>query len=119
LRAFCRWIAVTREEQQRRQLPPARIATAASSTRVHTERPEVAEIVRNLDRPSQDRSRRDFAVVCDLIRLGLSAEEIWPLVASRSKFESNGRAYFDVTIANAERMVLLDRPSVRQAPSPA
>ena len=64
---------------------------------------EVAEIVQHLDKPSRDRSRRDFAVVCDLLRLGLTGEEIWPLVAGSSKFESNGRPYFDVTIANAER----------------
>jgi hypothetical protein len=72
---------------------------------------KVMEIVQNLDNPSRDRSRRDFAIVCDLLRLGLTREEIWPLVAGSSKFESNGRPYFDITIANAERTVLLDSPA--------
>ena len=112
--AFRQWIALAKEEQQRCRQQPVRFATVTSSTRSQTERPEVAKVVRNLDRPSRDRSRRDFAVVCDLLRLGLKAEEIWPLVADSSKFESNGRAYFDVTIANAERRLLFDPPSVLQ-----
>ena len=69
---------------------------------------EAAALVSRLDMPSPDRSRRDFAIVCDLLRLGLSKEDIWPLIAGSSKFESNGRPYFDVTVANAERTVSLD-----------
>jgi hypothetical protein len=110
LRAFRRWIDAAREEQRRKS--DVRSAMTNSSGRLPCEKPEVAEIVRNLDRPSRDRSRRDFAVVCDLLRLGLEAEEIWPLVASNSKFESNGRGYFDVTVANAQRCILLE-PSAR------
>jgi hypothetical protein len=72
---------------------------------------EVTDIVRNLDNPSRDRSRRDFAIVCDLLRLGLTRDEIWTIVSGSSKFESNGRPYFDVTIANAERRILLDQPT--------
>jgi hypothetical protein len=52
--------------------------------------------------------------VCDLLRLGLSREEIWQLVARGSKFESNGRPYFDITIANAEKTVLADLPDSEQ-----
>ena len=63
------------------------------------------ELVSRLDRPTPDRSRRDFAIVCDLLRLGLAKEDIWDLVSGRSKFESNGRSYFDVTISNAERRI--------------
>jgi hypothetical protein len=33
------------------------------------------------------------------------------LVASSSKFKSNGQQYFEVTIANAERAVQFDRPA--------
>jgi len=62
-----------------------------------------------LGKPARDRSRRDFAIVCDLLRMGLTQEEIWSLVDGSSKFESNGRPYFDVTIANAERRILLDQ----------
>lgn len=74
---------------------------------------EVMELVSRLDRPSSDRSRRDFAIVCDLLRLGLAGEEIWELVRHSSKFESNGRNYFDHTITNAERRVRLDSTLVR------
>jgi hypothetical protein len=108
LRAFRRWMNAARVEQRHAVLS----ATTATFKRLRSENTEVAEIVRNLDRPSRDRSRRDFAVVCDLLRLGLTSEEIWPLVAGSSKFESNGRAYFDVTVENARQSVLLE-PSVR------
>ena len=52
--------------------------------------------------------RRDFAIVCALLRLGLSKDEIWPLVSDTSKFESNGWPYFDRTVTNAERTILLE-----------
>jgi hypothetical protein len=71
----------------------------------HYRHPEVADLVSRLDRPAADRSRRDFAIVCDLLRLGLTRERIWELVSSRSKFESNGRTYFNVTVGNALRLV--------------
>ena len=106
LRAFQRWIDVARAEQQQRQRAERTASTGPGVRLPGDNNPRVAEIVRNLDRPSRDRSRRDFAVVCDLLRLGLQPEEIWPLVADSSKFESNGRAYFDVTVANAQRCVL-------------
>ena len=77
------------------------------------------ELVSRLDRPSPDRSRRDFAIVCDLLRLGLAREEIWELVSGTSKFESNGRSYFDVTFANAERSLLLDGTAPSQPQVPA
>ncbi len=69
---------------------------------------DAAALASRLGLPSEDRSRRDFAVVCDMLRLGLSSEDIWAIVADKSKFESNGRPYFDLTIANAEKTVLLD-----------
>jgi len=36
----------------------------------------------------------------------LSREDIWSLVSDSSKFESDGRPYFDLTVTNAERAVL-------------
>jgi len=74
---------------------------------------DAVTIASRLRLPSQDRSRRDFAVVCDLLRLGLSAEAIWALVADKSKFEASGRPYFDLTIANAEKTVLVNGSSNR------
>lgn len=106
--AFSRWI-----EQKRRRM---RSTSPQSAIQVSAEdflarNVEAAALVHQLDKPTRDRSRRDFAIVCDLLRLGLTADEIWPLVAGSSKFDSNGRPYFDVTIANAERRVLLDPPA--------
>ena len=81
---------------------------------IHDDRAEAIDLVSRLDRDSPDRSRRDFAIVCDLLRLGLAKEQIWDLVSDKSKFESNGRSYFEVTFANAERTVLLDGSSPAQ-----
>ena len=72
---------------------------------------------RELEKPCLDRSRRDFAIVCDLLRLGLTREQIWPLVRGSSKFESNGRKYFELTIANAESQIVLDQATVSQVPT--
>jgi len=116
LDAFAHWTRLARRVQQP---PPARLvsarpATVALSDATLARQAKIMEIVRNLDHPSPDRSRRDFAIVCDLLRLGLTREEIWPLVARGSKFESNGRPYFDVTIANAERTLLANLPDSGQ-----
>lgn len=114
LHAFSPWIRLAESEVES--------TTSSRSSGSHDPAPRAAsycgngkvmELVSRLDRPSSDRSRRDFAIVCDLIRLGLAHEEIWELVRHTSKFESNGRAYFDHTIANAERRVRLDGALVR------
>jgi hypothetical protein len=109
LETFRHWIELAESE-------PQLIPTSPCSSELDrfsrdgffNDRAEALELVSRLDRPTPDRSRRDFAIVCDLLRLGLAREAIWQLVSSRSKFESNGRSYFDVTIANAERTILLD-----------
>jgi hypothetical protein len=109
LATFSPWMAQA-EEEGLRNLPSgsSRSATEASAEEVLSRHAEAAALVSHLDKPSRDRSRRDFAIVCDLLRLGLRKEEIWSLVSGSSKFESNGRRYFDLTITNAERSVLLD-----------
>lgn len=60
-----------------------------------------------LDSDVEDRSARDFAVVCSLIRCGASENEIRRLVSGRSKFATNGPAYFHVTFRNATEAVAL------------
>ena len=75
----------------------------------------IAELVGRLEMPTRDRSRRDFAVVCDLLRLGLAKEDIWQLVSASSKFESAGRSYFDLTITNAERRIVLGETTASQS----
>jgi hypothetical protein len=108
LEAFRRWIEVAKSETQAIS-PSQSLGTPSTSSlgEILEGRSEVLELVSRLDRPTPDRSRRDFAIVCDLLRLGLAKEDIWGLVAGRSKFESNGRSYFDVTISNAERRIIL------------
>jgi len=83
-------------------------ATGLPAGQARCQTADIAEIVGRLQVPSRDRSRRDFAVICELLRMGLAKEDIWQLVAGSSKFESAGRPYFDLTISNAERRVLFD-----------
>jgi hypothetical protein len=106
LEAFSTWIAkeVPRPSQDTTRVCP-HPAARFSAGEVITQHPEVLALLSRLEEPSRDRSRRDFAIVCELLRLGLSREEIWPLVSESSKFESNGRQYFDVTVANAEKRI--------------
>lgn len=116
LREFSPWLDQADSE------PPANTSSrsfiskdVSSRDTVCAGRAEAMELVSRLDRPSPDRSRRDFAIVCDLLRLGLAKEEIWQLVSGRSKFESNGRPYFDLTFSNAEGSIVLD--GMPQSPS--
>jgi hypothetical protein len=118
--AFSEWI--DRAEQQRHRRTPS--ASSRSANKVSTEAilartAEAAALARQLGKPARDRSRRDFAIVCDLLRMGLTQEEIWSLVDGSSKFESNGRPYFDVTIANAERSILFDQSTTGPPDTPA
>ena len=100
-RAFARWWERAKEEiaveAAATRAPPASTAPLGD--------PRTKELVAELDRSVSDRSRRDFAVVLALLRLGLSPEEIWPLVENRSKFEFRGRPYFDITVRNALRVL--------------
>ncbi len=63
----------------------------------------IRSLIGFLDRPVSDRSRRDFGIVCHLLRLGLSPGTIAVLVTGRSKFTSEN--YTEVTIANALRKI--------------
>jgi hypothetical protein len=120
LEAFRCWIELAESEPQ--AISPSHSSSppdTSSLDEVLAGRVEALELVSRLDRRSPDRSRRDFAIVCDLLRLGLAKEDIWELVSGRSKFESNGRSYFDVTISNAERRILLDGTAPSQPPVPS
>lgn len=59
-------------------------------------------LLRYLDTETGDRSRRDFGVVCGLLRLGVSKEEIFNLVLGHSKANENPK-YLIRTIQNACR----------------
>ncbi len=50
-----------------------------------------------LGKPSDDRSKRDYVVLCELHAKGVGAEEAWECVRSHSKFRDRGRSYFDTT----------------------
>jgi hypothetical protein len=111
---FSQWAVQAKKNAQLRNVSGSAAATEAAPSEILTKCPETAALVSRLDRPAPDRSRRDFAIVCGLLRLGLSKEDIWPLVAGSSKFESNGRPYFDITVANAERTVSSDEIALCQ-----
>ena len=109
LEAFSPWFEQAERNLLEKKLGVSSPATAGvSPEQAHSRHAQIAELVCRLHAPSRDRSRRDFAIVCDLLRLGLAKEEIWELVSGSSKFESAGRPYFDLTITNAERTVILD-----------
>lgn len=61
----------------------------------------IQQVLACLDKEVSDRSRRDFAVVCSLLRLGMGPPEIWSHVANRSKFVTRGYDYFKTTVNNA------------------
>lgn len=96
-RAFAPWWERAQKEMEaERVMTRTRPASTASLGN-----PDAIELVAELDRDVSDRSRRDFAIVLGLLRLGLTPDEIWPLVRDKSKFEARGRPYFDVTVKNA------------------
>ena len=67
--------------------------------------PDIHDLVRRLDVHVTDRSARDFAIMCALLRRGLLESEIYGLVIDRSKFGTNGDDYFRHTFDNAKRAV--------------
>lgn len=89
-----------------KEAEPSRSGTA----RRNQSRTRVA-VTDSLNAPVCDRSRRDFAVLCELIRTGSTEQEIWNLVSTQSKFATNGRKYFDLTFANASRAVANEKGS--------
>jgi hypothetical protein len=77
------------------------LSTTNKTQQYNVDEAEVHEILCRLDHRVHDRSRRDYGVVCELIRIGIAPEKIWRLVAEKSKFRTNGRPYFDTTLKNA------------------
>ncbi len=55
----------------------ARSRTEVSARGILATNAEAMVLVQQLGKPSQDRSRRDFAVTCELLRLGLTKEEMF------------------------------------------
>jgi hypothetical protein len=107
--AFSCWIESAQQEQLHRASQSLSINSIdASGSEALAKSSEIKRIVRRLRRPTRDRSRRDFAIVCQLLRRGLGKDQIWKLVAGSSKFAAGGRPYFDRTIANAERSIRSD-----------
>ena len=64
-------------------------------------------VLRRLDLEVSDRSRRDFGVVCSLMRLGMSDDEILDRVSGHSKFATDGAGYCELTLANARKAIAI------------
>lgn len=67
----------------------------------------VKGLIRYLDEHESepDRSKRDFACVLALLRIGCSPAEVANIVRGHSKFRDN-EAYLEITIANARKVLL-------------
>ena len=66
-------------------------------------RNSVRRLLDRFDESVDDRSRRDFAVICGLLRIGISDQQLWRLVCDKSKFRTRNRSYFETTVENAKR----------------
>jgi len=97
LKIFTRW-------RHAEAIPVAQPLIASSIPEGHDVR-RIRGLVQYLDREVEDRSQRDYGVICGLLNLGLSPLAIWQLVQSKSKFAIAGEAYFTVTLQNAQRRV--------------
>ena len=73
--------------------------------RDHARPQRVRRLVSRLNRNNTDRSKRDYAIVCELIRLGLRERDIWSLVHEKSKFATDGWRYFVTTFYSASQDV--------------
>lgn len=69
--------------------------------RDHPQSKRVRRLVSRLSRNMTDRSKRDYAIVCELIRFGFNETDTWSLVCRKSKFATNGWRYFVLTYRNA------------------
>ena len=74
--------------------------------RDHPRPQRVRRLISRLNRSKRDRSKRDYAIVCELIRLGLRETDIWSLVHAKSKFATNGWRYFATTFHNASQSIV-------------
>jgi hypothetical protein len=98
LATFQRWLP---EEPFKQSSPALPTAMFTSRSRTTT---RIRALMQKLELATPDRSRRDFAVVCGLLRLGCTADEIWAIVRDRSKFQSDGVQYFERTLRNARQV---------------
>jgi hypothetical protein len=65
---------------------------------------EARQLLQALDRNTGDRSRRDFAIICSLLRCGIHDDQVlWNLVREKSKFKDRGWDYFSRTLENAKK----------------
>ncbi|MEZ6103871.1 MAG: bifunctional DNA primase/polymerase [Pirellulaceae bacterium] len=78
-----------------------RVRSINDVLRQHPQSRRVRRLVSRLNRAKTDRSKRDYAIVCELIRVGLCELDIWSLVHQKSKFATNGWQYFVLTYRNA------------------
>ena len=81
------------------------VRTIEEVLRDHPRPQRVRSLVSRLNRRRTDRSKRDYAIVCELIRMGFRETDIWSLVHEKSKFATDGWRYFVTTFRSASREI--------------
>lgn len=61
----------------------------------------IATLLASLNEPSDNRSKRDFAVICELIRRGWNKSKTWKNVKDKGKFRTRDKSYFETTWKSA------------------
>lgn len=107
---FSRWELAAESSRQAAQVNTVYGSAHASADDAlnhtsHTSRDvrRIRGLVQTLDRETKDRSRRDFWVVCRLLRLGVSPADVKTLVDGKSKFVSPD--YLERTIQSSLKHV--------------
>ena len=105
--AFSKWESQAEREvnvDAIRDAPIAKVAAPFGSASLGTSRDarRIQGLVRYLDRDVEDRSRRDFWVVLNLLA-HMAPDEVASLVEGKGKFLEGGEPYLQKTIENALR----------------
>jgi hypothetical protein len=100
------WIGIDKEEAREARFHDRQLPALPRGRR--TER-RIRGLLRHLERDVTDRSSRDFAVVCGLLELGCTPDEVAALVSGLSKFHDNPK-YLEVTLKSAMRKARRRQP---------
>ena len=101
-----KWVGTGDEAATSVRLQTIRLPTP---TRGRLTERRILGLLRHLEKDVTDRSSRDFAVVCGLLELGCTPDEVAALVSGASKFLDNPK-YLEVTLRNAMDKARIGEP---------